>query len=118
MRILLADDQPEVRSALRLLLENEPGLQVVAEATERERLLKQVELTCPDLVLLDWELPGLNANFLPHLRLRFPSVMVIALSGRPEARRAALTAGVDAFVSKGDPPDKLLMALRAFDAPK
>ena len=80
MRILLADDQPEVRSALRLLLENEPGLQVVAEDTERERLLTQVELTCHDLVLLDWELPGLNASFLPHLRLRFPSVMVIALS--------------------------------------
>ena len=64
------------------------------------------------LVLLDWELPGLEADgLLPTLRELCPRLKVIALSGRPEARHAALDAGVDAFVSKGDPPERLLAAV-------
>ena len=57
MRVLLADDQMKVRSALRLLLEQEPGLSVVGEAAEAKDLLAQVGTERPDLVLLDWELP-------------------------------------------------------------
>ncbi|NIO69112.1 MAG: response regulator [Anaerolineae bacterium] len=114
MRVLLADDQTKVRSALRLLLEQEPGLSVVGEAAEAEDLLAQVEATQPDLVLLDWELPGLRTDDrLSALRTLCPRLKVIALSGQPEARRAALTAGADAFVSKGDPPERLLTTLRA-----
>jgi DNA-binding NarL/FixJ family response regulator len=112
MRVLLADDQTKVRSALRLLLEQEPGLSVVGEAAEAEDLLAQVEVTQPDLVLLDWELPGLRTDDrLSALRALCPQLKVIALSGQPEARRAALSAGADAFVSKGEPPERLLAAL-------
>ena len=112
MRVLLADDQTKVRSALRLLLEQEPGLSVVGEAAEAEDLLVQVEVTQPDLVLLDWELPGLRTDDrLSVLRALCPQLKVIALSGQPEARRAALSAGADAFVSKGEPPERLLAAV-------
>jgi DNA-binding NarL/FixJ family response regulator len=112
MRVLLADDQMKVRSALRLLLEQEPGLSVVGEAAEAEDLLAQVRTEYPDLVLLDWELPDQGgAATLAGLRAARPGPMVIALSGRPEARRAALAAGADAFVSKGDPPERLLAAV-------
>jgi DNA-binding NarL/FixJ family response regulator len=112
MRVLLADDQAKVRSALRLLLEQEQGVSVVGEAAEAGNLLVQVEATRPDLVLLDWELPGLGTNDrLSPLRTLSPRLKVIALSGKPEARRAALNAGADAFVSKGDPPEQLLTAL-------
>jgi DNA-binding NarL/FixJ family response regulator len=112
MRVLLADDQTKVRSALRLLLEQEPGLSVVGEAVEAEDLLAQVEATQPDLVLLDWELPGLRTDDrLSVLRALCPQLKVIALSGQPEARRAALSAGADAFVSKGEPPERLLAAV-------
>jgi len=62
MRVFLADDQAKVCSALRLLLEQELGLRVVGEATEAKDLLAQVQRTQPDLVLLDWELPGLQAT--------------------------------------------------------
>jgi len=117
MRVLLADDQSKVRSALRLLLEQQPGLSVVSEAVEAEDLLAQVEASQPDLVLLDWELPGLRADDrLSALRRLCPRLKVIALSGRPEARQAALTAGADAFVSKGEPPERLLTTLRAVGA--
>jgi DNA-binding NarL/FixJ family response regulator len=113
MRIILADDQAKVRSALRLLLEQEPGMDVVGEVAEAEALAIEVKDAHPDLVLLDWELPGLVANgrFIA-LCSYHPELKVIALSGRPEARRAALAAGADAFVSKGDPPERLLRTLR------
>lgn len=120
MRVLIADDQPEVRSALTLLLGQEAGLIVVGEAGDAAQALELATGQVPDLMLLDWELPGLRAaqnpagsgqRLLPALRARCPNLKVVALSGRPEARRAALTAGVDAFVSKGDPPERLLAAV-------
>jgi len=112
MRILLGDDQLRVRFALRVLLERQPGLEVVGEASDAENLLAQAELVDPDLVLLGWELPGLaTAGSLSALRRICPRVSVIALSGRPEARQVALSAGADAFVSKADPPERLLAAI-------
>lgn len=114
MRVLLADDQPEVRSALRLLLEQEPELSIVGEAAETEDLLARAGSGQLDLVLLDWELPGpREGDLLVRLRAIYPGVRVVALSGRPESRRAALSAGADAFVSKGDPPERLLAAVQA-----
>ena len=112
MRVLLADDQSKVRSALRLVLEQQPGVSILGEAVDVTGLLDWVKAACPDVVLLDWELPGLGvARLLPALRELCPGLAVIALSVRPEARRAALDAGVDAFVSKGDPPERLLAAV-------
>lgn len=122
MRILLVDDQSKIRSALRLLLEQEDGMTIVGEVTKAEDLMTQVEATYPDVALLDWELPGLQATglsaasvprLLSELRAHCPSLRVIALSGRPEARQVALMAGVDAFVSKGDYAECLLQTLRA-----
>jgi DNA-binding NarL/FixJ family response regulator len=112
MRIMLADNRAEVRSALRFLLEQEPGISVVSEVAEAEALFAQAEAIQPDLVLLDWELPGLlAADLLLTLRSYCPHMKVIALSGRPEARREALNAEIYDFVSKGDPPEWLLRTL-------
>lgn len=129
MRVFLADDQAKVRSALRLLLEQEPGLNVVGEAAEAEDLLAQVQAICPDLVLLDWELPGFRDPDRPTALRRSSGqrllaalhslgcpLKVIALSGHLEAREEALAAGADAFVSKGDPPERLLTTLRTVGA--
>lgn len=114
MRVILADDQQDVRSALRLLLEDEPGLSIVGEAAEVGELLSQVARSGPDLILLDWELPGLATDVvLLRLRSNGRNTRVIALSGKPEARQVSLEAGADAFVSKGDPPEKLLATVRA-----
>lgn len=114
MRILVADDQREVRSALRLLLEQEVGKCVVGEASDPDRLILEVGSCCPDVLLLDWELTDLQVpETLASLRSLCPQLLVIALSGRPEVRPKALAAGADAFVSKGDPPEYLLATLRA-----
>jgi len=112
VRVLIADDQPQVRSALRLLLRQDPDMVVVGEAGDAEEALELAATQAPDLVLLDWELPGQrNGATLAGLRTVQPGLKVIALSGRPEARQAALAAGADVFVSKGDPPEHLLAAV-------
>jgi DNA-binding NarL/FixJ family response regulator len=109
MRILLADNQSKVRFALRVLLERQADIHVVGEATDAGDLLDMAEADCPDVVLLAWELPGMPAaQLLAALRGICPDLIVIALSGRLEARRAALCAEADAFVSKGEPPERLL----------
>lgn len=113
MEVVLADDQVEVRSALRLILEDEPGLHVACEACGANELLAAAANVADGVVILDWELPGLNpTDLLRALTVRQPGLKVIALSGRPEARRVALAAGAAAFVSKGDPPDVLLRTVR------
>ena len=112
MRILLADDQAEIRSGLRLLLEQEPDVRVVGEVAELSGLLGEVQMVSPDLVLLDWELPSKISDLIAVLRTLCPGLRIIALSGLPEARKTALAAGADAFVSKGDQPELLLAAIR------
>ena len=114
MRILLADDQMKVRSALLLLLAQINGLQIVGEAADATSVLQTVAQKQPDLVLLDWELPGL----LPEQLLRLlwyerPSLKIIAMSSRPEAEQAALTAGAHAFLSKSEPPDQVLAIIQS-----
>lgn len=111
-RILIADDQAKVRSALRLLLERQPGIRILGEAVDARGVKDWVRVACPDLLLVDWELPGLQTpGLLAALRQACPKVSIIALSGRPEARAAAEAVGVDAFISKGDPPERLLGAV-------
>jgi DNA-binding NarL/FixJ family response regulator len=114
MEVILADDQDDVRSALRLILEDEPGLRVAWEARRADELLSAVAEMDAGVVILDWELPGLRAADLSRLLdARRPRLKVIALSGWPEARRAAVGAGADGFVSKCDPPEELLRVVRA-----
>jgi DNA-binding NarL/FixJ family response regulator len=112
MRILIADPQPKVRFALRVLLEQQPRLEVVGEAGDAEGLLAEVEGACPDAVLLGWELSGIPVErLMRELRETCPQLIVIALSGRLEAKRAAAALGADAFVSKSNPPEELLATI-------
>lgn len=117
MRILLADDQAHVRSSLQMLLKREQGMTVVGQVGEAIDMVVQIGLTHPDLILLDWELPGLPAvGSLPGLQRIYPGLLVIVLSGRPEMRQEALAAGADAFVSKADPPERLLAVLHSMNS--
>ena len=114
MRILLADDEAKVRSALRLLLLHQSDVDILGEAVDTTGLLDWVKAAPPDLVLLDWELPGLpGVDLLPLLQDYCPELRVVVLSSRPEVRQAALEAGADAFASKGDPPERLLAVVNA-----
>ena len=114
MRILLADEGEMTRYALTALLEQRPGWVVVGEVDSAENLLHEVDATNPDLVLLSWNLPELSVEeIIPTLSSSFPGIAVIVLSARPEMGPQAIAAGASAFVSKADPPDRLLEAVKA-----
>ena len=110
LRILLADDNRDSRSALALLLETRLGATIVGEPTTMESLLERVASLHPDVVLLDWELPGKpEADRIVVLRSVDPDLQIIIVSGRPESALQACAA--DAFVYKTDPPEHLLAVL-------
>ncbi len=111
MRVLIADDQPSVRSALKLVLEQN-GITVVHDVTDSRELLDCLTTKQVDLVLLDWELPGRpSKKVIPVLHSQLPGLVVIVLDSRPQTRTEALAAGADGFACKGDPPEYLLEAI-------
>jgi DNA-binding NarL/FixJ family response regulator len=112
MEICIADSQTRVRYGLRKLLEQQAGWNVVREAASANELIEHVRCDHPDVVLIDWELPGMPIEaLLKTLREACSELLVISLSGRSELRQAALEAGADAFASKAEPPDRLIQLI-------
>lgn len=116
MRILVSDHRSKIRSALRLLLEQEPKLRIVGEVSSIDSLMASVSENRPDLVLLDWEMIKKQDTEIPKvLRKLIPGIKIIAMSGNPEVNSLALKAGADDFVCKCDSPDRLLAAVGAIN---
>jgi DNA-binding NarL/FixJ family response regulator len=110
--ILIAERQAATRSALSGFLRGQPGLDVVGESADSQGLLDQIEATCPDLVLLDWDLPGeTGGDLIPDVRQTDCHPCVIVLGVRQESAPAALDAGANKFVCKGEQPSRLLSAI-------
>ena len=111
--VLLAAPQPDVRAALRLLLlDLEMG--IVGEAADWSTTLALAPETRPDMLLVDWELIPLGSgNTLSQLRAVCPTAVVIVLISQLDAQQqAARSAGADAFISKGEMPDRVTKRLR------
>jgi DNA-binding NarL/FixJ family response regulator len=114
MRVLVVDNDPRVRSALHTLLEQQPGTFVVRDSSDLDGIAGQLKDFRPNVMLLDWELPGRPAAaVLLALRGCTVEMRVIVLSKRAESEDGALAAGACAFVSKSEPPERLLDLLRA-----
>jgi DNA-binding NarL/FixJ family response regulator len=114
LRILIAGSRALTRSALRLLLQEARGFEVVGEAADSEELLAQVQTRHPNVVLLEWGLPGQPAlELLPALRGRDGRPAVIVLSARPELEQKVREAGAHALFNLGEPPRRLLATLQA-----
>lgn len=117
MRVFLVEGQKKVRSALRLLLEHEDGLEVVGEADGVETIVIKMKDTNPEIVLIGWDWPVEQAeSLIRSLHSVYPKMKVVGLGGTPDARQVALGAGVDAFISKWDPPAQLLATLHEIRA--
>ena len=113
MRLLLADHHPTVLRALQTRLREEGLFVVVGTASDAKTLIKQAEAQRPDAILLDWELPGNGIkDLIATLHALEPRPRVIAMSSKLEKGRAALVAGADAFVSKGEDSNWLIETLQ------
>jgi DNA-binding NarL/FixJ family response regulator len=89
MRVLIADDQPSVRFALKLALKQQ-DIDVAGDVSDSGELLAWLKTNQTDLLLLDWELPDLpGKKIIPILRARYPRLTVIVLNSRPETRTKA-----------------------------
>ena len=112
MRILIADNDLRVRVALHVLLVEQDETIVVAECADLDGLARQIQEFEPQLVLLDWELPGRPAAAFLLARAHMARPKLIVLSTRFEARAAALAIGADGFAHKAEPPEMLLTTVR------
>ena len=112
-RIYLADSKTEERSALRQLL-LDLKMEVVGEAADWSTTLAQAPISSTDMLLIDWDLlPNSPTAALDELRKACPAALVIILISHLDARhQAALSAGADAFISKGETPERVGERLR------
>ena len=113
MRVFIADADQELRMALHVLLNQEPGMAVVGLAVHSRGLFAQVAASQPDVVLLDWRLPDRPAaSVLADLRSLERRPQVIVLCVKPEVEQEARAAGADVFVTKTASSDQLVAILR------
>ncbi|MFI6812160.1 response regulator [Nonomuraea sp. NPDC050328] len=116
IRVVVADDQALLRGSFRVLVDSEPGLEVVGEAGTGAEAIEVVERTRPDVVLMDVRMPemdGIEATRRIGGRAR---VLVVTMFDLDDYVYAALRAGASGFLLKDTPPADLLAAIKVVAA--
>ena len=114
-RIVIADDQALVRVGLRKILEAEPDLDVVAEATDGEDAIAETRLHRPEVVLMDIRMPvldGIEATRRIVAGQPAARVLILTTFGLDTYVFDALRAGASGFMLKDAPPEELIAAVR------
>jgi DNA-binding NarL/FixJ family response regulator len=113
IRVLIVDDSLRARAGLRALLATWPEVEVVGEAINGQEAVQLVAENRPAIVLMDLEMPLMDgAQATRLIKHNWPDVTIIVITVNAAHRAAAVAAGADAFVSKGDAPERLLTTLR------
>jgi DNA-binding NarL/FixJ family response regulator len=116
IRLLLADDHAILRAGLRMLLEAQPDMVVVAEAADGEEAVRRAHGTRPDVAVIDLTMPGLSGvETLQRLRQELPAtrLLVLTMHDDPAYARVAQAAGATGHVVKDSDSGELLAAIRA-----
>jgi DNA-binding NarL/FixJ family response regulator len=119
IRVLLADDQTLVRAGFRLILDAEPDLEVVGEASDGADVVEQAQATHPDVVLMDVRMPGLDGIEATRRLLAngaTPRVLMLTTFDLDEYVIDAFRAGASGFLLKTAPRDQLVAAVRTVHA--
>ncbi|MGW8667991.1 response regulator [Streptomyces niveus] len=115
VRVVLADDQPLVRSGLRLVMADHPDLEVVGEAATGAEAVQLVRDTGPDVVVMDIRMPGMDGIEATRLITAGPTstrVLVLTTFDEDEYVYGALRAGASGFVVKDMALNDILTAIR------
>lgn len=115
IRILLADDHGILRAGLRNLLNAEPGLEVVGEAGDGVKVLELVEQCCPDLILLDINMPNMGGiEVLQQLggKLQHSKVLVLTVHEDEGLLKKAIRAGASGYLLKRAAESELITAIK------
>jgi two-component system, NarL family, response regulator NreC len=115
-RVFLADDHAVVRAGVKALIERQPDMLVVGEATDGRTAVEQAIASAADLVVMDLSLPELNGlQAASELRRRSPRILIVALSVHEELSylQALRAAGANGYVLKRSAPNLLIEALRS-----
>lgn len=116
LRILLADDHVTVRHGLKLLIDSQPDMKVVAEASDGNSAVQRAQELKPDVVVMDISMPGVNGLVATRtLKQLQPSTAIVTLTrhGDDAYLQELLRAGVSGYVLKQSAPAELLQAIRA-----
>jgi DNA-binding NarL/FixJ family response regulator len=116
IRILLADDHTVVRKGLRLLLDSQPGFQVVAEASNGREAVAQAHEHAPDVVVMDVAMPVLNGiEAARQISAKLPKTAIVILSMHSDEGYVlrALNAGARAYLLKDSAEHDLIGAIKA-----
>ncbi|HLO62228.1 MAG TPA: response regulator transcription factor [Azonexus sp.] len=116
VRVLLADDHQLFREALRVMLEKEPSIRVVAETGDGLQVLPLAQNLSPDVICMDISMPGMNGiETTRRLRTACPDIKIIGLSAFSDQRYIfeMLNAGAAGYVTKAAAGDQLLQAITA-----
>jgi DNA-binding NarL/FixJ family response regulator len=119
VRVLLADDHVTVRYGLKLLIEAQPDMTVVAEANDGDEAIRQALALKPDVVVMDISMPGMNGLAATRaLKREQPGTAIITLTRHTEDAylQELLRAGVSGYVLKRSAPAELLHAIRGVAA--
>lgn len=114
LNILLADDHEVVRLGVQALIERQPGMKVVGEASTVQEAIIQAEALAPDVVVLDIRMPGGNGlEACREIKARRPSTKIIVLTSFPDDEIVidAIACGADGYVLKQIGSDDLIRAL-------
>ena len=114
VRILIVDDQLRARQGLKALLATWPQAKEIREAALGRDALRLIQDSPPDVVFMDVRMPQVDGLQVTRLiKAGWPQIKVIVLTLYAEYAADALAAGADAFVCKGDQPEKVLNTLAA-----
>jgi DNA-binding NarL/FixJ family response regulator len=115
IRVLLADDQALVRGGLRMILDAHPDIEVVGEAADGTEVLELVSTMCPDVVLMDIRMPGLDGLEATHRLMQRvtnpPRVVILTTFDDDAYLYRAMRAGASGFLLKTAPPRQLVAAV-------